>query len=633
MLVKNLLLSTARVSLRRSVVPFAVRCNSTSTATKTDTDSANQITSSSFAPSLNVDESGLHQDVRDAFIKRIGPTFTPVQQLSIGEFIDSETGIVVRAKTGTGKTFAFGLPVFHSLMTTKSADVNKSVNTVVVCPTRDLALQNQTSLEKVWLACRPRIRNKNIALVIGQTPIRNTARLFVRDDKPPVVVCTPGRFLDMIKNNRDFRKSFPYLKNIVIDEADELLNQNFKLDIEEMIDTLKSLNETDQVPKTMLFSATMSKDVFDLAQNVMGKGFKFVDTNEGETSEVNENVTQTLIQTESIFQSYVGALKFIIDRIGEKDFKPIVFLSNTISVDFFHELLSKLIRAKNLRYRTAIIHGKLSQGQRNRAQSDFRRYKDSVLVASNVISRGMDFPDVSHVIQIGVNHEISNYTHRIGRTGRAGKEGHALLFSTNTEAPFVKALLQQGNNFESTIAYEKDADFEESVREISSTLNNVDSIVESNLNAYCSIPSTVSRFNKNDIARDCGKLYVDLTGSTELPFLSATLATRNGMNTEAAREYFNIPGNPTSSGNRGGYNRGGNGGYNRGGNGGYNRGGNGGYNRGGYEGGNSSRGGYESSRGGNRYGSGSRSNKRYPSHDRSDRKSGGDDFRSSRRGF
>lgn len=503
-----------------------------------------------------VADSKLNADIRRAFTKNVGETFTATQEKSINYFISNSRGIIVRAKTGTGKTLAFGLPIFQSLKE-KSAEnqVLPGVDSIIFAPTRDLAVQTKNSLTKVWKDCKSKLRNNDIVLVTGKVPLRAQLNSFRTRSKPPIVVATPGRFIDLLQNEPQFIDAMKNVSNVVIDEADELLNQNFKQDLETIFKLLQenSVKEQEVKFKTFLFSATMSNNVYELADQVIGEGYEFVDANDGETTETNHNIKQSLVVTKSIFESYASALQFIRSKIHEPDFKPMIFLPNTVSVDFFHDLLMKYVKRQEHVPRRDLpqvlkIHGKLTQGERNFAQREFRgdprRPRKSILVGSNVVSRGMDFPNVSHVIQIGVNPDLSNYTHRVGRTGRAGKEGHSLLIATDFEIPFVKKLIEHGNSFEEELEYQTDEAEEAVIRNCAQGMS-FDSISVANLGIYNMLPAKYGPILKQDYVRGCGELYQDLhenPDDAEKPYLSRRAAQMMGLDSRLVSKYFDLSG-------------------------------------------------------------------------------------------
>ncbi|KAG0678362.1 hypothetical protein C6P40_000561 [Pichia californica] len=561
-----------------------------------DSIQSKQSDNSKIITSNVVQDTNLHSALKTAFVKNVGETLTPVQEQCINEFISSKNGIVVRAKTGTGKTFAFGIPVIHSVLTLKDENVKQAdryVNSVIFSPTRDLAFQTRKSLSELWNASlaksehAPKKRHSYpkksrlpssekdlIPLVIGQTPYRATMSHFVSKEVPPIVVATPGRFMDMLENEPKFRTSFKHLQNIIIDEADELLNGNFKEDINKIIDELNSIrepipgiedNNSDIRPKTMLFSATVNDDVFDLAERAIGKDFPFVDVTGNKTEEVNENISQTVVQTQTIFDTYTAAIQFILDHVNNKNFKPIIFLSTTSSVDFITKLLSDVLRSEGSRRRVLPFHGKLTQGRRDASQRIFREKDNAILVASGIGARGMDFPNVSHVIQIGVSSEIDSHTHKIGRTGRAGKQGDALLFTCKMENPFVTALKKNGNKFGEVIIYDNTTPesvevAEKIVDQTKSYLDLEDTFFKS-LTHYRNIPSRVAKLDLDSLAIDVAKTYSRLIEgkkikddensdedadeddeNSEKLTMSYNMAKNMGLDFRKVEPYFNLTG-------------------------------------------------------------------------------------------
>lgn len=519
-----------------------------------------------------VEETNLHGALKRAFQTTVGETLTPVQEQCINEFVSSKNGIVVRAKTGTGKTFAFGIPVLHSVLSARDKDMrqaSKYVNSVVFSPTRDLAFQTRRSLSDLWTSClqqgttrsrrekspyfkKAKGNQEPIPLVIGQTPYRATMSYFVAKEAPPVVVATPGRFMDMLENEPKFRSSFKHLQNIIIDEADELLNGNFKEDINRIIDELVAIREpipgvedkaAEVKPKTMLFSATVNDDVFDLAERAIGEDFPFVDVTGTKTKEVNENITQTLVQTDTIFDTYVAAVKFVLDHANNRDFKPIIFLSTTSSVDFVSKLLSDVLRDENIRRRVLSFHGKLTQGKRDSAQRIFRENDKTILVASGIGARGMDFPNVSHVIQIGVSSEIDSHTHKIGRTGRAGRQGDALLFTSKLEEPFVRALKKNGNKFFDVQFDQTEPEAVEVAEKIKNQTRSyldLDDTFFKSLTHYRNIPGKVANLNLNALAVDVAKTYNELANPEFNESETHSLAEDDGFFDDEAKDNASI---------------------------------------------------------------------------------------------
>lgn len=495
-----------------------------------------------------VEETLLHPRLKAVFQKNVGPTLTPVQFKCIDEFIESPNGIVVRAKTGTGKTYAFGIPIINSVLHNENR--GNYVDSVVFAPTRDLALQTQLSLEKVLADCIPaqvnheKVRGKYgnnsrngrygkqrddfkkslIPLVIGQTSYHGILSHFKPGNVSPLVVASPGRFMDMLRNQPVFRSKFAHLKNIVIDEADELLNGNFKQDIKDIINELSELRKPeageaeDVRPKTMLFSATINEDVFELAESAIGQDFPFVDVTGSKTEEVNKNITQKLVKTSSLANSYIGAVERLVAKCqDEPRFKAIVFLSTTSAVEFFSTVMHRALAVNKIKAPVYSFHGKLTQSRRDNAQNRFRQGKSGILVASGIGARGMDFPNVSHVIQIGVSSEIDQHTHKIGRTGRNGEKGDAILFANQYEMPFVKALEKNNNTFEVEELNEEEPEFLQTAKQVEDITQRlgreyIHDTIYGFLGNYRNVPPKVAKFNMTALARDNAEMFSRFAG-------------------------------------------------------------------------------------------------------------------------
>ncbi|GME88274.1 unnamed protein product [[Candida] boidinii] len=516
-----------------------------------------------ISPKINA--TSLHKQVVSAFEKQIHAEMTTVQKATVAHIENEKHGVVVRARTGTGKTFAFGLPIIDYLKKQGSDVDGSSVAAIVISPTRDLASQIKENMEKLWFNSKPNTRNKYFSLLVGQESKQRQLNGFrQRDRVPPVAVVTPGRFIDMIQNSSSVRSSFKNLKYIVIDEADELLSPGFKDDVETIVSEIRTLNSSPEEIKTLLFSATVGRDVFNFAENIIGKDYTFIDAKPVESAEVTDTVEQTLVKTSSIFESYEAAIKLVIDNLNDKTFKPIIFLSSTDAVEYFHNLLKFAIGPYNKRrYTTYQLHGKLRQQVRNRQQRNYRDDPKGILVCSDVAARGLDFPGVSHVLQIGINHDISKHTHRVGRTGRAGKSGSSVIFCTETEMPYIEQLKSQGNTFIESPPFVEDAELKATLQEFTAKQSEFNEELTSKLlHGYLSSPKQyITR--PIDCVKDASKLLFELEPEREdLPFFSAKFATNYGVNSEEAREYFHIPGPPVASsgkfGSRGGKSRGGN---------------------------------------------------------------------------
>jgi len=264
-----------------------------------------------------------------------------------------------------------------------------------------------------------------------------------------VLVGTPGRLQDILGDQYSGVEA-PKLAAFVLDEADRLLDQGFLPAIEDIQSMLP--DPARQPRQTMMFSATIPQDVVRLVRQMLKPGFQFVQcVSQGETP-THEKVTQKVVHVHA-FENILPALLELCQReveAGEtgngKPFKAIVFFNSTAEVTLgasvFRNLRSNDVRHPLHPARILEIHSKLTQAQRTRTSDNFRRASSAILFSSDVTARGMDFPNVTHVIQVGVPQNREAYIHRIGRTARAGKEGQGWLFLSRLEVAEANYRLQ-----------------------------------------------------------------------------------------------------------------------------------------------------------------------------------------------
>ncbi len=324
---------------------------------------------------------------------------TPIQQQTIPILLKGEKDIVGQAQTGTGKTAAFGLPIIERI-----EEKSKIVQVIILVPTRELAIQVSDEINSLK-------GNKRLHIV----PIYGgqSIELQLRSLKKgvDVVVGTPGRVLDHIRRKSMNLKDISYL---VLDEADEMLNMGFIEDVE------KIMKATNPEKRTLLFSATMPREILRIAKKYMGK-YEFVAI---EKEQLTVNLTDQ-IYFEVATSDKFDALCRIIDI--EHGFYGLVFCRTKVDVD---KIAKHLI---DRGYDADALHGDLSQYQREMILKKFKKKRTTILVATDVAARGIDIIDLSHVINYSLPQDPESYVHRIGRTGRAGKEGTAITFVTPEE--------------------------------------------------------------------------------------------------------------------------------------------------------------------------------------------------------
>jgi len=350
---------------------------------------------------------GISDDVVNA-VKDLGfENPTPIQEQSIPVLLEGTNDFVGLAQTGTGKTAAFGLPLLE-LIDFKS---NKP-QALILCPTRELCLQITNDLKNF----SKNTANANVVAVYGGASIMPQLREIRQGVQ--IVVATPGRMLDIIG-----RKAidFSSVKFVVLDEADEMLNMGFQEDINEILST------TPEDKKTWLFSATMPAEVRRIAKKYMNEP---VELTMGTKNTGNVNIEHEYYIVRA--RDKYAALKRIVD------FNPEIF-----AVVFCKTKLDTQDVAEHLikdGYNADALHGDLSQQQRDKVMQRFRERNMQLLIATDVAARGIDVNNVTHVINYALPDEIESYTHRSGRTGRAGKTGISICIINSKEVGKIRQL-------------------------------------------------------------------------------------------------------------------------------------------------------------------------------------------------
>ncbi len=329
----------------------------------------------------------------------------PVQEKTIPFMLEKTTDLVALAQTGTGKTAGFGLPVLHLIDPTR-----KQVQALVLAPTRELCIQISNDLKNY----SKNMRGMKIVAVYGGEDIR--VQLKQLDTPPQIVVATPGRLIDLIERKKVDLGTIEYL---VLDEADEMLNMGFKEDIETI------LEKTPENRRTMLFSATMPKEIASIAKRYM-KNYEEITI--GNKNEGSANVEH--IYYVSPAKSRYLVLKRIVDL--NPDIYGIVFCRTRQETK---EVADHLMHDG---YSADALHGDLSQAQRDTVMQKFRIRNIQLLVATDVAARGLDVSDLTHVINYNLPDDVEIYTHRSGRTGRANKKGISVSIIHSKERFKVK---------------------------------------------------------------------------------------------------------------------------------------------------------------------------------------------------
>jgi len=332
---------------------------------------------------------------------------TPIQEEAIPELLNSQRDLVGLAQTGTGKTAAFGLPLIELTDFTK-----KHVQALIVAPTRELGMQIASDMKTFT----KHVQGARVATIYGGASIDKQAKE-IRSGAQ-IVVATPGRLIDMMK--RKIIK-LSEVNVVVLDEADEMLNMGFKEDIDSI------LEQTPEQRNVWLFSATMPKEVAKIAKNYMSNPFEVTVGTKNTTAANLEHVYYTIKERDRY-----PALKRILDL--HPNIYGVIFCRTKRATQ---EVADKLMHDG---YSAEPLHGDLSQGQRDAVMGKFRKRTIQMLVATDVAARGIDVNDITHVVNYNLPEEVENYTHRSGRTARAGKHGISVALVSPREIGKIKSI-------------------------------------------------------------------------------------------------------------------------------------------------------------------------------------------------
>ncbi len=346
------------------------------------------------------EELGVCEEIRRAIEEMGFVQPMPVQEAVIPTLLESRKDTIALAQTGTGKTASFGIPLLQRLWQGEPVSAEKKglPQALILSPTRELCLQIADDLRDF----SKYMDGIHIEAVYGGAAIEQQMRALKKGVQ--IIVATPGRLIDL--KNRGYAK-LEQVQNIVLDEADEMLNMGFSDAIEEIFEALPKEHNT------LMFSATMSRDVERVAKKYLNDHQEIVVGSRNEGAE-SVNHIYYMVQAKDKYL----ALKRIVDY-NPRIF-AIIFCRTKLETQ---DIADKLIKDG---YNAEALHGDLSQQQRDLTMQKFRQHLTQLLVATDVAARGLDVNDLTHVINFGLPDDIENYTHRSGRTGRAGKKGTSI---------------------------------------------------------------------------------------------------------------------------------------------------------------------------------------------------------------
>ena len=362
------------------------------------------------------EELGVCEEIRRAIEEMGFVQPMPVQEEVIPTLLESRRDTIALAQTGTGKTAAFGIPLLQRIDTTR-----RNTQALVLSPTRELCLQIADDLRDF----SKYMEGIHVEAVYGGAAIEPQMRALRKGIQ--IIVATPGRLIDL--KNRGYAQ-LDEVCNIVLDEADEMLNMGFSDSINEIFESLPEEHNT------LMFSATMSREVERVAKDYLKDHQEIVVGSRNEGAE-NVNHIYYMVQAKDKYL----ALKRIVDY-NPRIF-AIIFCRTKLETQ---EIADKLIKDG---YNAEALHGDLSQQQRDLTMQKFRQHLTQLLVATDVAARGLDVDDLTHVINFGLPDDIENYTHRSGRTGRAGKKGTSISIVHSKEKHKIRNIEKEiGKKFE-----------------------------------------------------------------------------------------------------------------------------------------------------------------------------------------
>ena len=360
---------------------------------------------------INFSELGIQEGVIKMLKENGIVSPTPVQEKTIPKILKGKD-LIAQAQTGTGKTLAFILPIIE-----KIDPADRRVQSLVIAPTRELALQITSEVKKLVKD----MDEVNVLAVYGGQDVGKQMKHLTRGSQ--IVIGTPGRLLDHLHRET---LDLSAVSMLVLDEADEMLNMGFLSDVEEII------SQTPSSRQTMLFSATIPSELSSLAARYMNKPEKI------HVKSLNitlEEIEQYVVETSDRHKQ--AALRVLLDTY--RPFLAIIFCRTKIRAKTLNDAL------RGFGYNSNELHGDLSQGKREKIMKSFREMKLQFLIATDVAARGLDVEGVTHVFNYDIPHDVESYIHRIGRTGRAGDRGIAITLTAPKDRSHLE-LIEKGIN-------------------------------------------------------------------------------------------------------------------------------------------------------------------------------------------
>lgn len=359
----------------------------------------------------------IHQELKYEYM-------TDVQQKTFAPIWEGKD-VLSKAKTGNGKTMAFLLPAIERMVSLGLDNTPNSVPMLVISPTRELALQIATEARKIG-----QFHDLHVACFVGGTSVNKDTAVLKGPKPVDILVATPGRLLDHLsQDSAHIKRMLRKLQVLVLDEADRLLDMGFRTEI------MKILNSVPAERQTLLFSATLPKSTQELTKLALRKEYELVNTVSEDDHQTNAQVKQEYVvcPADDVIKTMESLIRSHIEQHPQQ-YKVMVFFPTARAAQFMAQLF-----AQSGFKGTLEMHSRKSQAVRTKTADTFRKSKRVMLFSSDVSARGVDYPDVTLVVQVGLT-DRDQYIHRLGRTARGGSEGHGILVLADFEKPLLNEL-------------------------------------------------------------------------------------------------------------------------------------------------------------------------------------------------
>jgi ATP-dependent RNA helicase MSS116 len=437
----------------------------------------------------------------------------PVQAATLHELLQNKIDCLAQARTGTGKTVSFLLPAIQNMIDSRRLQ-DAGISLLVLSPTRELAMQ----IAKEARSLLQRFPQYRVQFAIGGTN-KNTEEKAILSGCD-ILIATPGRLLDHMSDER-IRYQFRALQTLVLDEADRMLDMGFLPDIKKIVGYLP--DKTHVPRQSMLFSATIAGQIHSVAHLVLNEGYKFISTIPAGETNTHERVPQFLVTAPTmsdVAPSMVAAIEAEFTALSPGPFKAIVFAPTAGLADFYGHVLANVNGLPTV----LVLHSRISQAKRTSTTQNFRNASSAICVATDVIARGMDFPGVTHVFQVGVPSEKEAYIHRLGRTARADAEGRGIIILTEQEKFFLYQLKDiTFEEFPHQLRYTK-KDIEASL----DTLDNKAKIYQAWMGYYKNHLKAL-RWSTAELVQQANTFALQGLGCPEVPGLQKSIVRKMGL--------------------------------------------------------------------------------------------------------